>query len=113
MTIITCLQCDNRISSQTMLCPHCGFRRGGVGEEQLKERRGRKLRDQIYHMKMASYAVLTLFLAAFGWYWVDTEGFQYQSAIGPYIVLGIASIIYLVIRAYLFKFKVALRKLNK
>lgn len=112
MAIVTCPGCSKSISSRTMLCPHCGFQRGEVEEEQLKEFRRRKLRDRIYHLKMASYAALTLLLGAFGWYLVETEGFQYRSPIGPYIMFGIGSVFYLGIRVYLYKFKMALKKLN-
>jgi hypothetical protein len=113
MAIIACPDCDNKISSQTMLCPHCGFQRGEASEEELIEFRRRKLRDQVYHMKMSSYAVLTLFLVAFGWYWIDTEGFLNRSSMGPFVLLGIAAVAYMIIRAYLYKYKSALRKLNK
>ncbi len=95
-----------------MLCPHCGFQRGELAEEELKEFKRRKLRDRVYHLKMASYGCLTLFMGAFGWYWMDTGGFLYQSSIGPFILLGIGAAGYAVIRAYLFKFRVALKKLN-
>lgn len=112
MAIVSCPSCSKSISSRTMLCPHCGFQRGEVEEEQLKEFRRRKLRDRIYHLKMASYAALTLLIGAFGWYLADTDGFQHRSSIGPYIMFAIGSVFYLGIRVYLYKFKIALRKLN-
>ena len=112
MAIVSCPNCDKPISSRTMLCPHCSFQRGEVSEEQLKEHRRRKLRDKIYHLKMASYAALTLLIGAFGWYLVDTDNFQHMSSAGPYIMFSVGSVIYLVIRVYLYKFKMALRKLN-
>ena len=95
-----------------MLCPYCGFQRGEVAEEQLKEVRRRQLRDHIYHLKMASYAALTLLIGAFGWYLTETTGFQFGSSAGPYVMFTIGSACYLVIRIYLYKFKAALRKLN-
>jgi hypothetical protein len=85
---------------------------GDVSEEELKEFRRRKLRDRVYHLKMASYAALTLLIAAFGWYISDTQGFQYRSSIGPYLMFAIGALCYLVIRVYLYKFKSALRKLS-
>ena len=112
MALAQCPNCDKRISSQVMLCPHCGFKRGEVDEEELKEFRRRRLRDRVYHLKMASYAALTLLVVAFGWYWADTESFQYQSSLGPYLLFSLGAVIYLVIRILLFKYKTALRKIN-
>jgi len=112
MAIVSCPSCDKNIPSRIMLCPHCGFQRGEVEEEQLKEFRRRKLRDRIYHLKMASYAALTLLVAAFGWYMAETGGFQHRSSTGPYIMFAVGSVFYLGIRVYLYKFKIALKKLS-
>jgi drug/metabolite transporter (DMT)-like permease len=112
MAIVSCPSCGKSISGRIMLCPHCGFQRGEVEEEQLKEFHRRKLRDRIYHLKMASYAALTLLIGAFGWYLAATEGFQYRSSMGPYIMFAVGSVFYLGIRVYLYKFKIALRKLS-
>lgn len=111
MAIISCPSCDKSISSQTMLCPYCGFQRGEVEEEQLQEFRRRKIRDRIYHLKMASYVALTLLVAAFGWYLEDTSGLQHRSSAGPYIMFTVGAACYMVIRLYLYKAKSALRKL--
>jgi len=112
MAIISCPRCDKQISSRSMLCPYCGFQRGEVAEEQLKEFRRRKLRDHIYHLKMASYAALTLLIGAFGWYLTETNGFQVRSSAGPYVMFSIGAACYLVVRIYLHKFKADLRKLK-
>ena len=113
MAIISCPDCDKNISSHSMLCPYCGFQRGEVAEEQLVEFRRRKLRDRIYHLKMASYAALMMLIGAFGWYMVDTSGFQNFSSIGPFILFAVGAVCYLGIRIYLYKFKIALRKLGR
>lgn len=113
MAIVKCPKCDYRISSQTRLCPQCGFQRGEVDEEELREFRRRELRDRVYYLKMASYVVLTLLLAAFGWYWVETDSFRYQSPKGPYVLFAIGAVAYLVIRIFLFKCNLALRKINR
>ena len=112
MAIIACPKCDKNISSHTSLCPYCGFQRGEVAEEQLKEFRRRKLRDRIYHLKMTSYVSLSLLLAAFGWYLTTTSNFQLEVPVGPLILFATGAVSYLVIRIYLYKSKVALRKLN-
>ncbi len=113
MAIVTCPQCDNRISSQFSLCPHCGFQRGEVDEDELREHRRRKIRDRVYYLKMASYGVLTLLLLAFAWYWVATDNFRYQSSSGPYILFTVAAAAYLVIRSLLFKSNLALKKIRR
>ena len=112
MAIIPCPSCDKQISSRTMLCPYCGFQRGEVEEEQLKEFRRRKLRDRIYRLKMASYVALTLLIAAFGWYLAESSGLQYRPSAGPYALFTVGAACYAVIRIYLYKNKVALRKLG-
>ena len=110
MAIVNCPKCDKNISSRTTLCPYCGFQRGEVAEQELKEFRRRELRDRVYHLKMASYAALTLLVASFGWYLVDTSGFQHRASAGPYILFTVGAAIYVVIRVYLFKSKAALKK---
>lgn len=112
MAIISCPSCDKPISSHTNLCPYCGFERGEVAEEQLREFRRRKLRDRIYHLKMASYLALTFLLVAFGWYLVESDGLQYRPSAGPYLLFAIGGICYSVIRVYLYKYKANLRKLG-
>lgn len=112
MAIISCPDCEKLISSHTTLCPYCGFKRGAVDEGRLIEFRRRKIRDRIYHLKMASYAALALLIAAFAWYLVDTSSFQQRASMGPYILFFTGALFYLVIRLYLYKFKAALRKLN-
>jgi len=113
MAIVKCPSCDNKMSSQIRVCPQCGFQRGEVDEQELRELRRREIRDRIYYLKMASYAVLTLLLAAFGWYWVETQSFQYQSSSGPYVLFAISAAAYFVIRVFLFKSSLALRKIKR
>lgn len=110
MAIVNCPKCDKHISSRTMVCPYCGFQRDEVAEQELKEFRRRKLRDRVYHLKMASYAALTLLVASFGWYLVDTTSFQHRASAGPYVLFTIGAAIYLVIRVYLYKSRSALKK---
>lgn len=113
MAIIACPDCSKNISSHSALCPYCGFQRGEVAEEQLKEFHRRKLRDRIYRLKMTSYATLTLLVIAVGWYLVDTSQFQHMpSSVGPFILFIVGSFCYLVVRLYLYKFKKDLRKLR-
>ena len=110
MTIVSCPKCDARISGLTMVCPYCEFQRGGAAEEEFKELKRRRLRDRVYHLKMASYSALTLLVAAFAWYLVDTSGFQHRASTGPYALFTIGALAYLLIRVYLFKFRAALKK---
>lgn len=111
MALIDCPECGERVSNVTRMCPHCGFHRGEVDEEQLQELQRRKLRDRIYHLKMASYAVMTLFLAAFGWYWWESGDFQQQPSAGPLALIVIGAVAYLVNRFLLFRARREMRRL--
>ena len=103
MTIIACPDCTRKISSQTAICTYCGYQLGEVTETDLAVFRARKLRDRIYRLNMVSYAVITVFVAAFGWYWLDSQGFSGASSAGPFILMGLAAFAYLVVRALLFR----------
>lgn len=109
MALIDCPACNKRISNLATLCPHCGFQRGEVSEDQLREFQRRRLRDRVYHLRMASYAVMSLFLAAFGWYWWESSGFQRQPSGGPVSLVVMGAIAYLVNRFLLFRARRALR----
>ena len=103
MTIVACPECNRKISSQAAICTYCGYQLGEVTETDLAVFRARKLRDRIYRLNMASYAVITVFVAAFGWYWWDSSGFSQASSPGPFILMGLAAVAYLVVRAMLFR----------
>jgi hypothetical protein len=103
MSIIACPECGKKISSRAALCSHCGFQLGQASEEDLEIFRARRLRDRIYRLNMASYAVITLFLVGFGWYWWASRGFVAPPTRGPLIVMGVAALAYLVVRALLFR----------
>jgi len=75
MAIIACPDCGKKISSRAAICSYCGFQLGEVTEQDLKVFKARKLRDARYRLNMLSYAVITVLLAAFGWYWWDSRGF--------------------------------------
>ena len=113
MAIINCPNCKKKITELSSRCPHCGFERGGEDDERATELKRRKLRDQVYHLNMTSYAVITFFLAAFGWYWWDTGGFQHRSSIGPILLLVPSAAAYLAIRVFLFKARKRLRQINR
>ena len=103
MTIIACPDCNKKISSRTVICSYCGYQLGEVTEADLAVFRARKLRDRIYRLNMTSYAVITVFVGAFGWYWWDSQGFSGASSVGPFILMGLAASAYLVVRALLFR----------
>lgn len=111
MAIVACPKCEKLISSRVNLCPYCGFVQGETSEEELKEQRRRALRDRIYRLKMFSYLALTLLIASFGWYLHATQWFQQRSSIGPYILFALGAFAYFVVRIFLFRAKMALRKL--
>ncbi|MGD9022123.1 MAG: hypothetical protein PVF46_10020, partial [Lysobacterales bacterium] len=62
--------------------------------------------------KMYSYVALTVLLIAFGWYVMDSEGFQYRASTGPYLLFGAGGLCYALIRLYLYKARADLKKLG-
>ena len=113
MAIITCPECGKKFSSHAPICSQCGFQKGEVSEEQIEVFRARKLRDKVYHLNMISYAVITAFVAGFGWYWWDSAGFEHQSSAGPFILMGLAAVAYLFIRVLLFRARHRQKALRK
>lgn len=113
MALIDCPGCGKRVSDVTQMCPHCGLHRGEASDEQLQEFQRRRLRDRLYHLKMASYAVMTLFLAAFGWYWWESSGFQQRPSLGPMALVTVGAIAYLINRVLLFRARRAMQQLLK
>jgi hypothetical protein len=102
MSIISCPECNKQISSKAALCSYCGFELGEVTEQDREIFRARKLRDTIYKLNMTSYLVITVFIAGFAWYWWESRGFSQASSIGPFVLMGVAALAYLVVRALLF-----------
>jgi ribosomal protein L37E len=103
MAIIACPNCGKKISSRTAICSHCGFEFGEVTEQDLERYRARKFRETRYRLNMASYAVISVLLGAFGWYWWDSKGFVEPPSNGPLILMGLAALAYMVVRAFLFR----------
>lgn len=103
MTIIACPECNKKISSHAAICAYCGHQSGEVTQADLELYQVRKLRDRVYRLNMISYAVITVFVAGFGWYWLDSGGFGEASTMGPLILMGLAAVAYLVVRALLFR----------
>ena len=102
MAIMACPSCNKRVSSQSALCPHCGFQLGEVSEEDRDIYRARRLRDRIYRLNMLSYLVITVFVGGFGWYWWASRGFAEPSPSGPFILMGLSAVAYLAVRGLLF-----------
>ena len=103
MSIIPCPECGKNISNKAAICRNCGHHLGEVTEEDIAIFEARKLRDRIYRLNMASYLVITIFLAGFAWYWWESNGFSQMASFGPFILMGITAIAYLVVRGLLFK----------
>jgi len=103
MSIISCPECKRKISSQAPICSYCGHQLGEVTEEDLRIFRARRLRDRIYRLNMISYGVITVFIDGFCWFWWESRGFSQPSSMGPFILMGIAAVAYLAVRALLFK----------
>jgi len=103
MSIIACPECGKKISSRAALCTYCGFQLGEVTEQDIEVFRSRRLREERYRLSMASYAVIAVFLAGFGWYWWASGGFVAPLSHGPLAVMGLAALGYLVVRVMLFR----------
>ena len=103
MAITSCPECNKNRSSKSVICSHCGIQLGEASEEDLEIFRARKLRDRIYRLNMLSYLVITVFVAAFGWYWYASRGFTEPSQSGPFILMGVSAVAYLVVRGFLFQ----------
>ena len=103
MAIIACSECGKKISSHAPICTRCGLEIGEVSEEQLEVFRERRLRDKLYHLNMIGYLAITVFVAAFGWFWWESEGFEHQSSVGPFLVMGLAAVAYLSLRVLQFR----------
>ena len=103
MAITACPECSKNVSSKAVICTHCGFQLGEASEEDLEIFRARKLRDRIYRLNMVSYLVITIFVAAFGWYWYASRGFTEPSQPSPFILMGISAVAYLIVRGFLFQ----------
>lgn len=117
MSIVACPKCGNKVSSLAKLCLHCGTQRGEPGGELSGEQalvlRQRQAREKIYHLNMTSYAVITVLLAAFGWYWWETSGFQGPSSTGPYVLMGLSAFAYLIVRLLLFQARSKQKQLKR
>jgi len=103
MSIICCPECNKQISSHAALCNYCGHHLGEVTEEDLRVFQAHKLRDRIYKLNMISYAVITLFIGGFCWYWWESLGFSQAASAGPFVLMGVAAVAYLAVRAMLFR----------
>ena len=103
MAIIACPDCGKKISSRAVICSWCGFELGEVTEQDLEVFQARKLRYDRYRLNMLSYAVITLFIGGFGWYWWDSQGFPRPPSYGPLTLMGVAALSYVVVRVFLFR----------
>ncbi len=113
MSIVVCPECGNKISSLAKICLHCGRIRDVPDDPQSLVFRQRQARERVYHLKMASYAMLTALLTAFSWYWWETAGFQQPSSAGPYILMGLSGLAYLVVRVLLYQAQRKYRELRR
>ena len=73
----------------------------------------RQLRDKIYRLSMSSYAVITIFMGGFGWFWLESGAFEQRPTSGPFIVMAVSTLAYLGIRMLLFRNRQTLKLLRK
>lgn len=113
MVLALCPACDREIPSKAKVCPDCGVELDETNGSRIIEQRRRKLRDSIYHYRMGSYLALVILISAFGWFLFASGNLSAPPPKGPYILCAVGAVIYLIIRVFLFKCKLALRKLQK
>jgi len=113
MSIVSCQACGKKISDKAIICEHCGYRRGEVTAEKWAVMQQRKLRDEIYRWNMASYAVITLFVAGFGWYWWASDGYAQATSAGPFYVMVAAALGYAVVRVFLYQARRKLKQMRQ
>jgi hypothetical protein len=101
------------MSSNAAFCSRCGYTEGEMSEEQMDVMRSRRLRDRIYHLSMVSYGVISVFVGGFGWFWWSSGGFEHRPGPGPFILMTITAVAYLVVRALLFRNRQKLSALRK
>jgi len=112
MSIVACPKCGSKISSLAKICLHCGHQRTGIDDERSLVLRQRRIRDKIYHLKMTSYAVTAVFLAGFGWFWWESDGFVQIPSERPFVLMGLCAFVYLVLRVLLYQAQRAQKELK-
>ena len=113
MVLALCPACDQEIPSKAEVCPACGLNLDETNESRIIEQRRRNLRDSIYRYRMGSYLALTILISAFGWFLFASGNLSAPPPKGPYLLFAVGAVIYLIIRVFLFKCKLALRKLQR
>ena len=111
MVLALCPACDQDIPSKAEVCPNCDLKLDEATESRIIEQRKRKLRDSIYHYRMGSYLALAILITAFCWFLIASDNLTAPPPKGPYALFAVGAVIYLIIRVFLFKKKLALRKL--
>ncbi len=56
---------------------------------------------------------MSVVLAAFGWYWWDSEGFAAPLSRGPMVLFGVAAVAYLAVRVMLFRNRQRLKAMQR
>jgi hypothetical protein len=113
MAIIACPNCAKKISSRAAICSWCGFELGEVSEQDIEVYRARRLRERRYRLNMASYAIIAIFITAFGWYWWQSSGFLEPPTAGPLALMAVAAIAYIVVRALQLRNRYRLKALHR
>ena len=112
MTIVSCPQCNRRISSLAPICDNCGYAPEEAGEEDVQRFRERRLRTRIYRLNMATYGVMATVFLAFAWHWAATGGFEAPASTrGPLFLMMVSGVVYLVVRVLLYRARAQRREI--
>jgi len=113
MAIIACPNCAKKISSHAVICSWCGFELGEVTVQDRETYHIRRLRERRYRLNMTSYAIITIFVGAFAWYWWESSGFLEPPSGGPLILMALAAVSYVVARGLQLRNRYRLRALHR
>lgn len=89
MSIVNCMSCNKKISSRAHSCPHCGFSKSGMSEDDTERKLRHKQYLKIQSINTQAAAAVILFVAGFAYmYWGGID----PSETEWYIAMSISSV---------------------
>lgn len=99
MAIISCPNCNNRISNKQQACPECGFGLKGKDSGLSATEAGSSSRSgSDWLLQAQSYAATLLFIVGFATWWTTSDGLQNPPAQWSIWLLAGGMVWYLVVR---------------
>lgn len=103
MSIVNCISCNKKISSRADICPHCGFSKRGISQEDEERKRRHKQYLKIQSINNQAALAVLLFVVGFAYmYWggvspTETEYYIAMTISGSGFLLYIVNRIRMVI----------------